>query len=151
MSKNNEYMCRVLYSILPAGIENALHQDKIASLLNIRPAAVKRLVRMARNEYRYPICSGRQGYWLAKDDLELQKFTSRHKGQAISMLQTSNALKSNDEIKGQITLSEYFSEDSYCNISCSDNLIMIDESDFKNIDKSDFNTIDNMPPFEEDD
>lgn len=139
---NRDY--EYLRDILPVGKENAMHQQELADLLGVTSSAAKRLVRKARNEYKMPICSGREGYWLAKDDNERKQFISKTQGEAYSRLQSAKALTPED-ISGQITFLEYCEKDyksgmdsledgtelledgTYLIIECSDNLKGIED------------------------
>lgn len=105
---NRDY--EYLMGILPVGKENAIHQQELADLLGVTPAAAKRQVRKARNELKVPICSGRNGYWLAKDDNERKQFISSMQGQGISRMQSAKALTV-DGIKGQMSFKECYKSD----------------------------------------
>ena len=95
-----------LIKALPIGRENAIHQKDIANLMGVKPNRVKILIQYARKE-GYRICSGSEGYWIAKDDQEMQFFIRSMRNQAIKRFITiksiNNSLKNCD---GQMSLSD---------------------------------------------
>lgn len=99
-----------LLRVIPIGKENAIHQEELAALLGVTPAAVKKMVREARQK-DLEILSGRQGYWFAKDDNERREFVSLLSKQAFTRLKTTKPIKSSlQEVNGQISLSDALKE-----------------------------------------
>lgn len=96
--------------IIPTGRENAIHQAELAKLLNVSPRRVKELVREARGN-GVEILSGKQGYWLAKNDQERKAFIAMSRAQAITRLKTIKPIKDIlAAYEGQITLTEALAE-----------------------------------------
>lgn len=95
-----------LYQYIPVGIENAIHQQDLASKLNKTPAATKYAIRQARLQ-GLQILSGNEGYWFAADESEKQAFVKLMRKQAFSRLKTTTPIKNTlTGIKGQLSLTE---------------------------------------------
>lgn len=101
-----------LINALPIGKENAIHQKDIADLIGTTPDRVKKIIQYARKQ-GFRICSGSDGYWIAKDEQEIQSFLKSMQNQAIKRFATIKAM--NDSLKecdGQMSLS-----DTLCGVS----------------------------------
>lgn len=97
-----------LINKIPIGKENAIHQTTLASLMGVSPEVVKRMVREARQS-GFEILSGKQGYWLAKDDAERAACIRMFSMSAISHLKTARTIKSPlNNLDGQISLFDGF-------------------------------------------
>lgn len=106
MKKNEiEYYMVYIREILPKGKRRAVHMQEIADRLNINPASVKNIVRKLR-KMGVAICSDTNGYWIASNTLEMQKYTEREQAIALSKMQTVKALRNNKEIEGQISITD---------------------------------------------
>lgn len=97
---------RALLEAIPTGRENAIHQKVLAAKLGLKPERVKKLIQNARHD-GHSICSGSEGYWIAKNEDEMQRFLSSMKNQAIKRFETTKAMRESlKEYKGQISLSD---------------------------------------------
>lgn len=107
---------KYLYQYIPVGIENAIHQKDLAAVLHTTPAAVKSVVRRARQQ-GLEICSGADGYWFAADESEKRAFVRMMRKQAFSRLASSSPLyNSLKQVRGQISLTDTLNaagEDTY--------------------------------------
>ncbi len=91
----------VLKNTIPIGKENAIHQKELSEKLGVKPAMVKRMVQDARR-VGVGICSGTEGYWFAKDDIEKQAFIRLLRKQAVARLTTVKPINDTlNTIKGQ--------------------------------------------------
>lgn len=89
---------------IPVGKQNAVHQEALAALLNVKPAAIKKMIREARQQGA-PICSGQCGYWQAETSAEKELFIKSMRKQAITRFTTIKGMNiPNDKIDGQINL-----------------------------------------------
>lgn len=101
-----------LLEVLPIGRENAMHQKEIAERLGTKARRVKELVQQARKQ-GHQICSGSEGYWIAKNDAEMQRFLQSMRKQAIQRFETTKAMNNRmNDFEGQISLSDTFSDNS---------------------------------------
>lgn len=82
----------VLISLIPEGIENAIHQEEIAAQMNINCGMVKSLVKKARISGA-AILSGKRGYWISADDYEKQAFVKMMRKHALSRLKSSKEIR----------------------------------------------------------
>jgi len=80
-----------LINKLPIGKENAIHQAALASILGVSSEKVKLMVRFARQSGA-EILSGKQGYWIAKDDAERRAFISSFCRHASSRFKTTRLM-----------------------------------------------------------
>lgn len=95
-----------LISVIPTGKDNAIHQEELAEIMGVKPAAAKHMVMMARRE-GIEIISGREGYWFTDNDKERMEFLNTMRRQAYSRLISSKPTKIVlNETKGQISLTE---------------------------------------------
>ena len=112
---NLEGMIKDLERYIPIGKANAIHQEKLADMLGVTPAAAKIMVRKARGQ-GIKICSGKQGYWIAENDNDCQEFVNRMKRQGLSRLQSVSPLKQTlNDYDGQLCFEDI-------GIYCSGNL-----------------------------
>lgn len=120
MKKNEiDYYLTYVKEILPKGKSRAIHQSELAERLGITPAALKNIIRKLR-KMGVPICSGSDGYWIAKDDDEIMQYAQKERNLALSKLQTVKALNGNNTMQGQIEID--LCVDDNINIDCSSNL-----------------------------
>jgi biotin operon repressor len=70
-----------LYNVLGVGIENAIRQRDITDRTGFNSRTIRVLVNMLRKD-GYPICSGNNGYWIAKDEREISMTIARMKHEA---------------------------------------------------------------------
>lgn len=99
-----------LEGIIPTGKENAIHQAELAKLLNVSTRTVKALVKEARGN-GVEILSGKQGYWIAKNDQERKAYVALSSKQAFTRLKTIKPIKNTlAAYKGQITIKEALAE-----------------------------------------
>ena len=95
-----------LYQHIPVGVENAVHQNELAEMLNTTPAYAKNIVRKARQE-GLQILSGVEGYWFPANELEKKEFVRLMQKQAISRLKTAKPIRSTlTQTQGQMSLSD---------------------------------------------
>ena len=95
-----------LFQFIGIGVENAIHQKDLAERLHTTPAAVKQLVRQARQQ-GYEVCSGQAGYFFAGDENEKQDFVSMMSKQAFSRLRSATPIKNTlKQCRGQYSLFE---------------------------------------------
>lgn len=95
-----------LYQYIPVGVQNAIHQKDLAERLHTTPAAVKQLVRQARQQ-GYEVCSAQAGYFFAADENEKQDFVSMMSKQAFSRLRSATPIKNTlKQCRGQYSLFE---------------------------------------------
>lgn len=93
-----------LLSIIPKGKQYAIHLDQLALKMNMSRNAVKHLVREARIQGK-PIISGKNGYWIAETNAELEAFAESLKRAAVTRLGSASAIKEQASmIDGQINL-----------------------------------------------
>lgn len=97
-----------LINKIPIGKENAIHQSTLAALLGVSSEMAKRMVREARQN-GYEILSGKQGYWLAKDDTERALCIRMFSMSAISRLKTARTIRTPlNNSDGQMSLFDGF-------------------------------------------
>ena len=77
-----------LLSLLSVGRENA----KTASTLRVEPRAIRYAVNKLRKD-GVPICSGNEGYWIARNTVELEQTISIFKAKYRDMLETAISLE----------------------------------------------------------
>ena len=61
---------RLLY-LIPNGHQNAIHIADLQSMTGFNSQEIKNVVQKKKKK-GYPICSGRDGYWLTNSSLELK-------------------------------------------------------------------------------
>jgi biotin operon repressor len=95
---------------IPYGKENAVHIAELASTLNIKTAAVKKLVQTARRSGAV-ILSDTSGYWQSTDQAEIDAYIKSTRKQAISRFTTLKGIKlSEAERNGQMNLADVHRE-----------------------------------------
>lgn len=110
MNNENEVV-EILKTFIPKGKENAIHQKELAILLCEHPSRVKKMIQEVRQKGELEICSGPQGYWIAKDEEEIKEFAKRLDRQAYTRLKTSRPMKDTlKQDKNQLHLFENLKE-----------------------------------------
>lgn len=79
-------------TIIPEGEENAIHLKNIAERMGVNKARAKYMIQNARRD-GIEICSGQDGYFFAKDEEELRKFTVKLCKQGTERLKTAKRFK----------------------------------------------------------
>lgn len=99
-------LLQALEKAIPTGRENAIHQVDLAELLNVKPAVVKRIIRVARNKGVF-ICSDACGYYFPANTTEKRRWVIMMYKQAISRFSSSKCMNlSLKDVEGQISLTD---------------------------------------------
>jgi len=94
----------LIFKTLYRGIENAKHLQDICKEWGMSKSNAKKLIREARLQ-GIEICSGIEGYWLAADIVDRNKFLHSLKRQAFERIKTAKGINTtSDMIKEQTDL-----------------------------------------------
>lgn len=93
---------------LSHGKENAIHLEELVKAMGCSDSAIKKLIREDRRSGKRPlICSGLEGYFLAKNESEEADFRRKYTHNSITTLTIARAIDRALEcsLKGQEVLS----------------------------------------------
>lgn len=94
----------LIFNTLQQGIENAKHLQDLCNEWGMSETAVKQTIRAARMQ-GIEICSGVEGYWIAADIVDRNRFLHSLKKQAFERIKTARGIKNTSrQIEGQISL-----------------------------------------------
>lgn len=94
----------LIFNSLNKGIENAKHLQVLCQEWGMSETNVKKIIRDARMQ-GVEICSGIEGYWIAADLVDRNRFLHSLKKQAFERIRTARGIKhTHDDIEGQMSL-----------------------------------------------
>ena len=86
-AEGNEFLMRELsyaeqrvLSVIPTGEENAIKQDELAGITGYNTREIRLIMNSLRKE-DFPICSGNNGYYKAKNEQDIKNTTRRMRAQ----------------------------------------------------------------------
>ena len=85
------YIMQELINSIPTGQENAIHLETLCKKWGCSSQKAKKLIRAARFE-GMKICSGKDGYWIARSNIEGELFINGLRKQGYERLKTARAV-----------------------------------------------------------